>query len=83
MTTAGTAYVRCANTRHDHTTSQDGNGGELDHVIPMICADDGLPAHYDSTIEDYQHDDPDAPNCFLITRRANATPCISEPGGPL
>lgn len=38
------------------------------------CADCGQPMHYDEAIEDYQHDDPDAPDCFLIRRRV-AEPC--------
>lgn len=51
----------CENPEHDHTETD-----ENDVTGPMVCADCGMPAHYDYGVELYQHDDPDAPDCFLI-----------------
>jgi hypothetical protein len=53
----------CGNPNHDHE-GYDLNGNPTG--LPMRCADCGAPAHYDYGIEDYQHDNPAAPPCFLI-----------------
>jgi hypothetical protein len=39
----------------------------------MLCNHDGLPAYYDSAIEDYQH--VDGADCFLIHPSAGTSPC--------
>ena len=56
----------CVNRWHDHTTIEDGEGGTLDEPIAMRCTDCGLPTHYDEAIDSFVHDDPDAPDCFLM-----------------
>jgi hypothetical protein len=67
---------RCASAEHDHTTLIARDGSELVRPVPMVCTDCGRPTHYDSTIEQYVHDDVDAPGCFLIPERpADATTC--------
>ncbi|MGI5213328.1 hypothetical protein [Plantactinospora sp. CA-290183] len=61
-------YGTCTFAGHDHTTGQGPDGRELDGPIPMRCGHCGQPAHYDSRIADYRHDDPAAADCFLIHR---------------
>ncbi len=34
----------------------------------MRCGHCALPAHYDEKLRRYRHDDPAAPDCFLISR---------------
>jgi hypothetical protein len=34
----------------------------------MRCGHCGQPAHYDDKLRRYRHDDPAAPDCFLISR---------------
>ncbi|WP_327007634.1 hypothetical protein OHA72_10385 [Dactylosporangium sp. NBC_01737] len=51
---------------HDHTTTQTDDGTDLDTPAPMRCTDCGQPAHYDTRLGDYRHDNPAAPDCFLI-----------------
>jgi hypothetical protein len=46
----------CQNPRHDHT-DEDG--------APLRCPDCDQATHYDMDAEDYRHDDPTAPPCFL------------------
>lgn len=62
--------VGCTNPRHDHFGGRDNiaNGGAPGPVDTdqLHCNDCGLPAHYDSGDEQYHHDDPRAPACFLI-----------------
>lgn len=60
----------CTNTLHDHEHRDDATG------TVATCADCKHPMHYDYLIEAYQHDDPAAPNCFLIHRDATASACI-------
>jgi hypothetical protein len=62
-------YGDCNFAGHDHTTTQGPDGGELDAPVAMFCRDCGQPTHYDEKAQDYQHDDPAAPDCFLITNR--------------
>jgi hypothetical protein len=61
-------YGACAYPRHDHTTAQGSDGGELDEPVAMRCEHCGRPAHYDEKLQQYRHDDPAAPDCFLISR---------------
>lgn len=59
----------CANDRHDHTEQPDDIAMvEMteETLVPMICHDCGVPTHYDYGDEDYHHDDPETPPCFLI-----------------
>ncbi len=58
----------CPYPRHDHTTTQGPDGAELDEPIAMRCGHCGQPAHYDDKLSRYRHDDPAAPDCFLISR---------------
>lgn len=58
--------MTCINQNHDHTTTVDPDGNEVAQPIAMNCGHCKLPAHYDYTIEGYVHDDPNAPECFLI-----------------
>jgi len=67
-------YGTCHYAKHDHTTTQGPDGQELDPPVPMRCNDCGQPAHYDEKLEDYRHDDPAAPDCFLIHRIHRAQP---------
>lgn len=57
--------MRCTNATHDHTTTVDREGDTLPAPALMVCYHDGLPAHYDTTIEDYRHDQV-TETCFLI-----------------
>jgi len=61
-------YGACAYPRHDHTTTQGPDGGDLDEPVAMFCEHCGQPAHYDEKLGRYRHDDPAAPDCFLISR---------------
>ncbi|GAA4201721.1 hypothetical protein [Actinocatenispora rupis] len=65
----------CANPGHDHT-AHDTTGTAIDG--PHRCGHCGRPAHWDEQVDDYQHDDPTAPDCFLIRRLPGATPCHPE-----
>lgn len=80
-TASGTTYcphhpdavqVHCTNPRHDHFGQRDNiaNGvsapAEGVDTDQLHCNDCGLPSHYDSGDENYHHDDPQAPACFLI-----------------
>lgn len=67
----------CANPRHDHFGQLDadanGGGNDADYNAPLgrcpdalICGDCKRPMHYDRDLENYRHDDPSAPACFLI-----------------
>jgi hypothetical protein len=38
-------------------------------TVKQVCSHCGRECHYDTAIEDYQHTDADAPDCFLIQRR--------------
>lgn len=59
----------CTNPAHDHF-------GQIEHAenfgepVPaddrLRCGDCGLELHYDRGVEDYRHDDPAAPACFLV-----------------
>ena len=58
----------CTSPTHDH----DPHAGE----DPPVCHDCKRGLHYDSAVEDYVHDDPDAPGCFLVPARpVGATDC--------
>jgi len=61
-------YGACAYPRHDHTTTQGPDGGDLDEPVAMFCEHCGQPAHYDEKLRRYRHDDPATPDCFLISR---------------
>jgi hypothetical protein len=65
--TATCSPATCENTAHDHFELDDS-----DVAVPMLCSDCDAPAHYDYDSETYCHDDPDAPDCFMIrmTERA-------------
>lgn len=59
----------CEHPNHDHY-----HAGE---IAPMACADCGAPMHYDYGVEDYVHDAPEHPGCFLVqTRREGASECV-------
>jgi hypothetical protein len=76
MMTARQDALVCTVPTHDHTTPVDREGMSVDPPIPMMCVDCGVSTHYDSTVEDYQHDDPDAPPCFLVPYAIpEAQPC--------
>ena len=59
-------YATCRYPGHDHTTTVAGDGSDLDTAVAMRCPHCGQPAHYDDKLGDYRHDNPDAPDCFLI-----------------
>lgn len=59
-------YGTCNYKEHDHTTTVDRDGNDLDTPVPMLCNDCGQPTHYDEKTHEYRHDDPNAPSCFLI-----------------
>ncbi|MFG1648374.1 hypothetical protein ACGFIE_00485 [Micromonospora sp. NPDC049275] len=61
-------YGACTFADHDHTTLHSPDGADLPAIQPMHCQHCGRPAHYDSRLDDYRHDDPAAPDCFLIHR---------------
>ncbi|MEV0810949.1 hypothetical protein [Micromonospora sp. NPDC050200] len=61
-------HEACTFATHDHTTTQSPDGEDLHTAAPMRCRHCGQPAHYDSRLDDYRHDDPAAPDCFLIHR---------------
>jgi hypothetical protein len=42
------------------------DGEDLDQPVPMRCLHCDQPAHYDEKLRRYRHDDPQAPDCFLI-----------------
>lgn len=78
----------CENPRHDHTTQIDPEGIALDHLIPMTCNGrlfhgPGVPCHYDETVEDYVHDNPDDGACDLAFAADESDPQVShcEPKG--
>ncbi|WP_319461445.1 hypothetical protein [Micromonospora sp. RTP1Z1] len=58
----------CAFPAHDHATYTGRDGEDLDVAAPMRCHHCGQPAHYDERLQDYRHDDPSTPDCFLIRR---------------
>ncbi|MCX5122013.1 hypothetical protein OG992_33150 [Micromonospora sp. NBC_00362] len=58
----------CRFAAHDHTTSQGPDGADLDAAVPLRCRHCDQPAHYDRRLEEYRHDDPAAPDCFLVDR---------------
>jgi hypothetical protein len=62
----------CTNPQHDHTAYE---GGEPVSGERMICLHCKRRAHYDATVETYQHDYPHAPDSFLTHRQAVASPC--------
>ncbi|GAB3147143.1 hypothetical protein GCM10027290_29960 [Micromonospora sonneratiae] len=64
-------YGRCTFSTHDHTSTASENGQHLDREVPLRCAHCGHPAHYDTRLADYRHDDPAVPDCFLIRRDAD------------
>lgn len=63
----------CANPTHDHTTTDDGQGGTLPdgQTRPMTCAHDDWPTHWDETVQGYVHDDPSVAMCPLTQVSAN------------
>lgn len=61
-------HGRCTFSAHDHTTSAGPDGQHLDREVPLCCAHCGHPAHYDTRLQDYRHDGPAVPDCFLIRR---------------
>jgi hypothetical protein len=69
--TTDTQMTECHNDYHDHARYDDGEPAEG----LSQCADCGCALHYDATIEDYQHDDREADDCFLVTRLSAASPC--------
>lgn len=56
----------CRYPGHDHTTTQADDSSDPDAPLPMRCSDCGQPAHYDTRLGNYRHDNPAAPDCFLI-----------------
>lgn len=71
------AFVQCGNAAHDHRTTIDRDGMPADPPIPMLCNDCGVPTHYDSTVEDYVHDDPSHGACFLAYAADEIDPAVS------
>lgn len=65
--------MRCLNPSHDHTTYADGAGGTLAAPAPVNCVHCGSPAHYDTTCEDYVHDN--GPACPLARADDESNPC--------
>ncbi len=66
-------FGSCRYPGHDHTdeTDPDGPDGEdLPKLVGIVCRDCERPTHYDDKAQDYRHDDPVAPDCFLIRRAA-------------
>jgi hypothetical protein len=59
-------YGTCTYPLHDHTTTIGPDGEELGQSAPMRCEHCGQPAHHDDKLRRYRHDDPNAPDCFLI-----------------
>lgn len=68
--------IVCTNPEHDHITPVGPEGATLTAPIPMLCNDCNLPSHYDQRIGWYQHDDGETPDCSLIKRNDDRTPCI-------
>lgn len=69
-------YVACRNTQHVHVAHEDpATGLELPFAVPLICIDCGLAAHWDDALGWYQHDNPEASDCFSIHREKGATHC--------
>ncbi|MGK5741514.1 hypothetical protein [Micromonospora sp. URMC 103] len=58
----------CTFAAHDHISTTGSNGEDLEQSAPLRCRQCGQPAHYDSRLKDYRHDDPAVPDCFLIHR---------------
>lgn len=67
--------LKCGNDKHEHTDGDDPNGVPMGYQIPMVCVHCYEPTHYDRTIESYQHDSLEAPDCWRITRDPQASPC--------
>jgi hypothetical protein len=65
-------FGACHYPKHDHTTLQGPDGEQLPQPVAMRCQHCGQPAHYDQKIHQYRHDDPAAPDCFLIRRDSRA-----------
>jgi hypothetical protein len=58
----------CVNEEHDHLEPADPDctiATAETPMVPMVCHDCGVPTHYDTGVDDYRHDDPEAPACFL------------------
>lgn len=64
----------CTNPTHDHTTTINRNGHEVNPPIAMACSDCNKSAHYDAATGAHHHDDPAAPACFLAGPNT-ANPC--------
>ncbi|WP_204002999.1 hypothetical protein [Micromonospora andamanensis] len=75
-------YGRCTFSAHDHTVSPGPDGQHLEREVPRRCAHCGRPAHDDTRLQDYRHDDPAVPECFLI-RRDTHRHCESSAGQEL
>lgn len=54
----------CNYPQHDHEEVD-----ESGEPQPMLCHDCHQPTHYDSKVEQYRHDDPQAAACFLVPAR--------------
>jgi len=68
----------CINPDHDHTTTVDREGMEVDPPIPMRCNHCYVPTHYDEGTGWYHHDDPDDDDCFLAwaADHEGTSPCM-------
>lgn len=64
----------CINPDHDHERP-------LRMPGPLVCPECDAPQHYDSAVEDYRHDNPETPACFLIRDEPNS-PCVYAPTQP-
>ncbi|MBM0260107.1 hypothetical protein [Micromonospora sp. 4G55] len=58
----------CRFAAHDHTTAHGHDDADLDAAVPMRCRHCGQSTHYERCLDDYRHDDPAVPDCFLIHR---------------
>jgi hypothetical protein len=56
--------LACENPAHDHFTNDPDDNRTADGG--RLCNDCGAPCHWDDDVEDYYHDDPATPSCFLI-----------------
>lgn len=66
--------MSCTNIRHDHQ-DHDVNGDLTGQT--MVCSDCKRPAHYDTFIEQYQHDEART-DCFLIHWDRDAESCTTD-----
>lgn len=67
--------IFCVNVLHNHTAYDEVSGAAVRG--PAECLHCLQPVHYDYSIEDYQHDDDAAGDCFLVRRSPAASACVT------